>query len=173
MAEVDTRADTVGWYNSAVANETEKPIGPRAKLGRRVAQILYFAIAGFMSVASVVQLTRHVFFPAAAETPQFGSCRDGLRALYQAIERGRIAAERGQDEDEEAALLRYRAAVAPDWSHRDSVAQQCSGDPMEISALDAIERLRYSEEHSVRHQAVELSALRQKVKELVTRDRAR
>ncbi len=47
------------------------------------------------------------------------------------------------------------------------MAELCRGQETSLGALDAIERLRYSEEHSVRHQAVELTALRRKVKELV------
>lgn len=154
-------------------NETEKPEGPGTKVGRRVALVAYVAFAGFLATTSVWQITRHVFFPAAPETPPFSTCGEGLGALYQAIERGRAAAESGPEAGEEAALLRYRQAVAPDWRYRDAVEHLCSADPKEITVLDAIERLRYSEEHSVRHQAVELSALRRKVKELVARGSAR
>jgi hypothetical protein len=133
-----------------------------------VAQFLYYAVTGLVALASTWQITRQVFFPPAPRQPApFSSCRDGLSALYQAIEQGRLSAEKGDDRDEEAALYRYRDAVAPAWRHRDTVARLCSGDEVSLGALDAIERLRYSEEHSVRHQAVELTALRRKVKELV------
>ncbi len=50
---------------------------------------------------------------------------------------------------------------------RDTVASLCRSEPTYQATLEAIERLRYSEEHSVRHQAVELTALRHQVKELV------
>ncbi|MBM4360699.1 MAG: hypothetical protein FJ096_21540 [Deltaproteobacteria bacterium] len=132
-----------------------------------MAQGLYFAFAGFFAVASVVQITRQVFFPPPAEGSPFATCHAGLSALYDAIERGRAAAEHGPDEDEEAALRRYRDAVFPEWRHRDAVARLCGTDPALVTLLDAIERLRYSEEHSVRHEAIELAALRRKVKGLL------
>ena len=155
-----------------MANETEKPLGPRAKLGRKVAFVVYLAFAGFLAVASVWQITRHVFFPSSADAPPFSSCRDGLAALYQAIERGRLAAEHGPDDGEEAALLRFRETVAPDWRHRDAVAELCRSAPQEISARDAIERLRYAEENAVRREAGDLAPLRRKVQAIVDHDLA-
>lgn len=150
--------------------ETQKPLGRGARIGRRVAQVGYFAFAGFFAAASVVQITRQVFFPERPVEPPFATCREGLVALHGAVERGRHEAERGPvDDDEEAALRRYRAAVFADWRHRDAVAGLCASDPREISVLDAIERLRYSEEHGVRHQAVELTALRLRVQELLAK----
>ncbi len=169
MAEEPSPVDVSQWYKAAVSNESQRLPGSGAKLGRRIAQLLYFAFVGLLGGAAIVQITHQVFFPGARENSPFQSCSEGLSALYQAIELGRSAAERGPEADEEGALLRYREAVAPDWRHRDSVARLCADDAKKISVLDAIERLRYSEEHSVRHQAVELSALRQKVKELAIR----
>ena len=61
-----------------------------------------------------------------------------------------------------AALLRYRAAIAPSWRHRDAVEQMCRSTEHD-GLLDAIERLRYSEEHGVRSRATELTALRRRV----------
>ncbi len=148
--------------------------GPRARRGRRIAQFAYYAAMAAIAVASTTQITRQVFFPPAPSDPYpFDGCRGGLAALYQAIEAGRTAAEHGDDADEEAALVRYRDAVAPVWRYRDAVAASCRADEREIAALDAIERLRYSEEHSVRHQAVELTALRRHVRELVGAEPAR
>lgn len=135
----------------------------------RVAQVAYFGFVGLFALAAVVQITRHVFFSEPDGPMPFATCRDGLSALYRAVERGRHAAEHGaKDDDEEAALLRYRTAVLPDWRYRDSIARLCEAEPTAIALLDAIERLRYSEEHGVRHQAVELTALRRKVSDLMT-----
>ena len=94
-------------------------------------------------------------------------------ALYQSVEQGRRAARLPRDSSdeapsEEAALRRYRQAVGPVWRHRDSVARQCRSDPELSRALDAIERLRYSEEHNVRSQAAELGPLRRRVRHIVT-----
>jgi hypothetical protein len=150
-----------------VQREAEKPEGRNARRGRRVAQVVYFAFAGFFAAASVVQITQQVFFASEEPRSPFASCHAGLSALYDAVERGRVAAEHGPDEDEETALRRYREAVLPEWRHRDAVAALCGTDPKLVTLLDAIERLRYSEEHGVRHQAVELAALRRRVKGLL------
>jgi hypothetical protein len=64
-------------------------------------------------------------------------------------------------------LLRYRAAVGPSWRHRDGVLEMCGSSAEARRLLDALERLRYSEEHAVRHQATELTALRQRVRRLM------
>ena len=140
-------------------------------MGRRVAAGIYYATMAAIAVASLVQITRQVFFPQQPSSPApFSTCVDGLRELYQAIERGRRAAETPDaqgERNEEAALLRYRSAVTPTWQHRNAVARLCANDRSHRESLDAIERLRYSEEHGVRHQAAELTALRRSVQKLV------
>ena len=64
--------------------------------------------------------------------------------------------------DPEAALLRFRSLVDEAWAHRDAVAAQCG--ERHAALLDSLERLRYAEEHGVRHQAVELTSLRRRVR---------
>ena len=147
--------------------QAEKPEGVGARTGRRAAQVFYFGFVGLFAVAAVVQITHQVFFASSLPGSPFRTCEAGLHALYDAIERGRAAAEHGPDDDEEAALRRYREAVLPEWRHRDEIGKLCGADPSHVTLLDAIERLRYSEEHGVRHQAVELAALRRKVKGLL------
>jgi len=147
----------------------DRPTGAR-KIGRRVAQGLYYGLVVAIGVAAVTQVSQQVFcVEPPAEPPPFATCDEGLRELLAAVERGRRAAEwaapDGGDTDEEAALARYRAAVAPVWRHRDAVAALCTGKRR--AALDAVERLRYSEEHGVRSQAGELTALRRRVRKLV------
>jgi len=138
-----------------------------------VAQGLYYAFVLTISVAAVTQVGGQVFcVEPPTEPAPFASCDEGLNGLLAAIERGRRAAEwstpDGGDTDEEAALSRYRAAVVPVWRHRDAVAALCTGERR--AALDAVERLRYSEEHGVRSQAGELTALRRRVRKLVGQD---
>jgi hypothetical protein len=169
-----------------VADDTPKPAAPLGsarggetaarsparRRGRRIANVVYYSLAACLGVSATIQLTRQLFFPTApAAPPPFRSCAEGLRMLYDAIDRGRRQAEGpgalGEDDDEDAALLRYREALAPSWRHRDQVAAMCHGDARYQGALDAIERLRYSEEHGVRHQAIELTLLRRRVRQLV------
>lgn len=143
--------------------------GPRF-IARRGAQALYYAFVVFVAAAAVWQITRQVYFaPDPPEAPPFPDCEGGLRAFYASIERGRAAARSvpaAGDADSEAALRRYRAALEPLWQHRAAVVEMCR-DTRHEGLLDAIEQLRYSEEHSVRHQAHELTALRRRVSELV------
>jgi hypothetical protein len=148
----------------------QRPLSGPRKIGRRVAQGLYYALVGAICVASAWQVGGQIFYAdPPAEPAPFTSCDEGLRGLLTAIERGRHAAEwstpDGGDTDEEAALSRYRSVVERAWRHRDGVATLCVGQRR--AALDAVERLRYSEEHGVRSQAGELTALRQRVRKLV------
>jgi hypothetical protein len=136
--------------------------------GRRIAQIIYYALAALVATAATVQITRQVFFAPEAPRHTVESCSQGLHRLYDAVERGRAAAERAlPDESEEAPLLRFRAEVAGAWDEHDRVAELCAGEPEHRQLLEALDRLRYSEEHGVRHQAVELTALRRRVRKLM------
>jgi hypothetical protein len=113
------------------------------------------------------KLTRQVFFEPAAQPP-YTSCREGLLELHRAVDRARLAAA-GTDGENEA-LARFRSALMPEWGYRDGVAAQCQGKKTEEGALDAIERLRYAEEHAVRREAGELAPLRRRVQVIVDRE---
>ena len=127
----------------------------------------------FAGGVPAVQVVREAFFARQPDGPlPFASCRDGLHALYAAIERGREAARQANESGEvrpgeETALARYREAVNPTWRYRDQIADLCRTTPEQAGALDAIERLRYAEEHGVRSQAEELSSLRRRVRQIV------
>jgi hypothetical protein len=161
----------------------ESPDAPRAaspsarRTGRRIATGVFWAITVAVAVASAVQVSQQVLFnpcpgglsctgPATAVT--FKTCGDGLLALHAAVERARLAAAGTDGED--AALARFRAALTPEWGHRDDVAAACRGSADDEGALDAIERLRYAEEHAVRREAGELAPLRRRVEAIVDRE---
>ncbi len=114
--------------------------------------------------AAAVAVTLQVF--AAPPGPRFGSCEDGIRALAGAIDRARAAAA-ASDGDEDDAIARFRRALEPDWAGFDGVASSCRTKPENQRALDAIERLRYAEEHAVRREAGELAPLRRRVQAIV------
>ena len=133
-----------------------------------------------LATASAVQVTRQVFFdpcpgglscPGSATAVSFKTCRDGLLALHTAVERARQAAAGTDGED--AALARFRTALTPEWGFRDDVAAACRGKAEDEGALDAIERLRYAEEHAVRREAGELAPLRRRVEAIVDRELSR
>ena len=144
------------------------PADPSARrprrVGRRVAIALYYLVVVSVAVAGAVQITQQVFFVPAGKLP-FASCHEGLRALFSAVERAR--AEAAGSDGEDAALDRYRRALAPEWGYRDGVAASCQGSPKDERALDAIERLRYAEEHAVRREAGELAPLRRSVRAII------
>ena len=152
------------------------PSGARRR-GRRIAIGLFWAVTVAIAVASATQVTQQVFFnpcpgglscPGPAASVSFSSCREGLLALHGAVERARLAAAGTDGED--AALARFRAALTPEWGHRDDVAGACRGRAEDEGALDAIERLRYAEEHAVRREAGELAPLRRRVDAIVDRE---
>lgn len=136
--------------------------------GRRTAQVIYYAVAAAIAAASMWQITHQVFFASTtAEKMPYDSCDQALRALYRSIDEGQRAAQIDDGQaDNEAALRRFRASVASAWQWRHAVADMCRGAGQE-GLLDAIEQLRYSEEHGVRRQAAELTHQRRHVRDLV------
>jgi len=141
-------------------------MSPR-RVGRRIAQVLYWAVVASISLVGAVQITLQVFFQPVTPLPWAG-CREGLFALYTAVDQARLAAAGAEGEDE--ALARFRSALLPAWGHRDGVAARCKESAAEQGALDAIERLRYAEEHAVRREAGDLAPLRRSVRGIVDRE---
>ncbi len=117
-----------------------------------------------MSLTGAAEITAQVFF-AHATSPPYAGCHDGLLALYAAVDQARLAAAHAEGED--AALDRFRDALSPVWVHRDWVAARCKGSAADEGALDAIERLRYAEEHAARREAGDLAPLRRRVRAIV------
>jgi hypothetical protein len=124
-----------------------------------------YALAAWIGVVGAVQVTRQVMFAPSAPLP-YASCREGLRAMVAALDRARHAAP-GLDGREEVALDRFRRSLEPEWSYRHQIAAACRGQAEDERALDAIERLRYAEEHAVRREAGDLAPLRRRVQAIV------
>lgn len=145
----------------AAPDDARRPASAQGgRLGRRVALGLYYATVLAIIVSSTWQITRQLFFFPEPTSPYRG-CREGLDALVAAVERARGAAP-GLD-GEDAAIRRFRLALSPAWGYRDQIAASCKGAHDDEHALDAIERLRYAEEHAVRREAGDLAPLRRKV----------
>ncbi len=143
------------------------PAGPVSALaiaerrGRRVAFAAYLSVAAAVAVASGGQVFLQAFERREAKDLQIKSCDDGLSHLTAALERARTAASATDGED--AALLDFRRALNPDWDDRDHIEDLCRSSPSKMAALDAIEQLRYAEEHAIRREAAELAPLRRRV----------
>lgn len=133
------------------------------RTGRRVAIALLFAFLFAFVTGVTLQLTLQVFFRTSPEPHLFQECRQGTRALYAAVLRA--SAEAQGETDVPKALALFRAALAPDWDHVEHVRTLCAsgGSGSERASLDAVERLRYAEEHAVRREAASLEHLRKQV----------
>jgi len=138
----------------------QAPTEARA-LGRRVAFLLFLAVALAVAVGGGAQVFVQAFQRHESPEIQVKSCSDGLARLAAAVERARTAASVTDGED--AALDRFRRALQPDWDDRDHIEDLCQSSPSSMAALDAIEQLRYAEEHAVRREAAELAPLRRRV----------
>ena len=144
-------------------------IAQAKRRGRQIIVGAYFGLLGALAVAITVQVSQQVFLVPKHASP-FPTCHDGLRALATAVVRARDSAPGTDGED--AAIERFRKALDPDWGYRDGIAASCKGSPKDEGALDAIERLRYAEEHAVRREAGDLAPLRRGVQAIVEKDLA-
>lgn len=129
-----------------------------------MAIVLFYGMVGAFCVGATVQITKQVFFLGDGEMP-YATCEEGLRALVQGVFRAREAAS-GMEGEEES-LGTFRGALRPEWDHHDAVARRCQQNASQQGALDAIERLRYAEEHAVRRGAGDLAPLRRRVQNLL------
>jgi hypothetical protein len=136
------------------------------KRGRRVAMTLYYAVVVIFVAVAAGNVIWQVWAPSFTEYPPV-DCTKGLCELAGAIERAQRAAHALDDDDEAAALSRFREALYPEWARHDAIAASCRRDAPLASALDVIERLRYAEERAVRRESTELVPLRQKVSQFV------
>lgn len=125
----------------------------------------FYALVVVFIVIAAGNVTWQVWAPAfRAYSPI--DCREGLRALTQAIDRARQEAQSLSDASEDQALTRFRIALQPEWDEHDRVAASCHGNPALAEALDVIERLRYAEERAVRREVHDLAPLRRRVSQL-------
>jgi len=119
-------------------------------------------VAAFTAICSI-QICLQVWAPKIEALPV--GCAAGTLLLIDAIEKARLAA--ADQPEEQAALARFRGALAPAWAHRPALGHACASDPEALRRLRAVDRLRYAEEHAVRYAAVDLAQRRHEVKQLV------
>jgi hypothetical protein len=131
------------------------------RAGRRIAIGLLFTFLAAFVGAITTQIAFQVFSRHEPEPFPFQGCRDGLVSLHAAVRRASLSASGEADPD--VALGRFRAALDPEWQHVDGVRKACASRPADEASLDALERLRYAEEHAVRREAGSLEVLRKQV----------
>ena len=149
------------------ASRTPLPVErtPAQARGRRIAFGLYYIAAVFVAGVGSVQVFMQAFQRREAPELSITTCADGLARLKSAVDRARRVASGTDGED--AALADFRKALAPEWDDRDHIEDLCRPQASSMAALDAIEQLRYAEEHAVRREAAELAPLRRRVQGIV------
>ena len=141
------------------------PMGRRsraARRGRTVAAVAFGLVVTAFTVVCSVQIMQQVWAPEG--TPTDRDCRSGVLTLIAALSRARdgAAAQLGERED----LARFRAALQPEWSTLPTLRERCQQDRTARSALEAVVRLRYTEEDGLRLEAGEPSRLRRRLRQL-------
>lgn len=144
-----------------VARTALSPLERRRLLGRQVGTVVFGSIFAAATLWWTVQILTSVWGVAP---PSPAGCAGGTATLERAVERARRAyAALAGDEDERAALARYRNALEPEWQQRKAVEAACRDDQAGKKRLKDVIALRYAEEHAVRYESLGLAPLRRRL----------
>jgi hypothetical protein len=131
-------------------------------IGRRAGIAIFTAIFAGATLLWTIQILTTVWGSAP---PSPAGCAGGTANLERAVERAREThARNAGDEDERAALSRYRSALEPEWEQRKAVEAACENDEAGKKRLKDVIALRYAEEHAVRYESLGLAPLRRRLK---------
>jgi hypothetical protein len=131
-------------------------------VGRRAGIAIFALIFSGATLLWTIQILTAVWGSAP---PSPAGCARGTASLEQAVERARLAyATDAGDEDERAALSRYRKALEPEWTQEKAIAAACASDATGLQRLKDVVALRYAEEHAVRYESLGLAPLRRRLK---------
>lgn len=148
-----------------MASPSRKPLSQLERnrlLGRRAGIAVFSAIFAGATLIWTVEILTTVW---GSEPPSADGCSGGTAKLESALERARRAyAREAGDEDERAALTRYRSALEPEWGTRKAVEAACQREEAGKSRLKDVIALRYAEEHAVRYESLGLAPLRRRLK---------
>ena len=138
------------------------PLERRRLMGRRAGIAIFTTIFAGATLLWTIQILTAVWGSAP---PSPAGCAVGTASLERAVARARLAyAVQAGDEDERAALARYRNALEPEWEQRKAVEAACQGDEAGRKRLKDVIALRYAEEHTVRYESLGLAPLRRRLK---------
>jgi hypothetical protein len=138
------------------------PLERRRLVGRRLGVGIFSAIFAGATLMWTVQILSAVW-GSAAPSPE--GCARGTARLEEAVVRARKTyADLAGDEDERAALSRYRLALEPEWRQRKAIEAACRDDQAGRKHLKDVIALRYAEEHAVRYESLGLAPLRRRIK---------
>ena len=131
-------------------------------MGRRAGIAIFALIFSGATLMWTIEILSTVWGSAP---PSPAGCAVGTASLEQAVERARVVyATQAGDEDERAALSRYRNALEPEWGQEKAVAAACASDKVGLQRLKDVVALRYAEEHAVRYESLGLAPLRRRLK---------
>jgi hypothetical protein len=137
------------------------PLERRRLAGRRAGIAIFGTIFAGATLLWTFQILTAVWGSAP---PSPAGCAGGTASLERAVERARQAyALLPGDEDERAALARYRNALEPEWEQQKAVVAACRGDAAGRKRLKDVIALRYAEEHAVRYESLGLAPLRRRL----------
>jgi len=139
-------------------------MGRAERLGRRVATIVFLAIAVPFAVSSTYQLWRGAFVDSLAELEP-GGCKDALSKLTAAVERAEKAASTRSRAEEVSAA--FSADLKPEWDAAGDAESACKGVAHGADAYAAVVRLRAEAEKTSERRADEIRGTRGIVKNLL------
>jgi hypothetical protein len=133
----------------------------RRRIGQRVGIVVFAAIFSGSTLLWTIQILTTVWSSAP---PSPAGCSAGTASLERAMTRARqvYQAEAGE-EDERAALARYRSALLPEWAQEKAVKAACEHEEAGKKRLKDVIALRYAEEHAVRYESLGLAPQRRKL----------
>lgn len=148
-------------HKGSTMTQGQQSRGAIERRGRLFGIALFGLLVGGFTLVCSAQIIHEVWF----RTVQVDvSCRGGVAGLIRALDRARSAA--ADANGEARALEHFRQALKPEWLERPGLTAACGGDKSALSALKALDQLRYAEEHAVRYEAVGLARQRRLVQEL-------
>jgi hypothetical protein len=144
-----------------VSRRPRSPLQRRQLMGRRVGNVVFATIFATATVVWSVQILTVVWASAA---PSAAGCAAGTASLESAVARARsVYLAHNGEEDERAALARFRTALDPEWREEKAVEAACRADEAAHQHLKDVVALRYAEEHAVRYESQGLAPLRRRL----------
>lgn len=130
--------------------------------GRRAGIAIFTTFFAGATLLWTIQILTTVWGTAPASP---AGCAHGIADLELALDRARDSYTKlAGEEDERAALTRYRNALQPEWEQRKAVEAACRDDEAGKKRLKDVIALRYAEEHAVRYESLGLAPLRRRLK---------
>ncbi len=156
------------------AEPNPEPTPAKRARGRTLALAIFGLIVGAVTCVWSVQIIQQGFSADAVGGPLPATkapsealpsgCRSDVLRLRASVRRARQSA--AKQETEQASVVAFRSALAPEWTHLAAVKRECREDQEATQALKRLEQLRYAEEHTVRYEARDVALWRRALDQL-------